>query len=97
MCTAQRMNPAVFAALPISACTAGTASGFGPDRIAQTTYDLAGRPEAITESVTDPANGQPQSLTDGEGHVSVMVHEGMVPVAGFEPATSSLQNWRSTN
>ena len=85
MCTAQRMNPAVFSALPISACTAGTTGGFGPDRIAQTTYDLAGRPitmttalgrpEAITESVTYTANGQPQSLTDGEGNVSVMVHD----------------------
>jgi hypothetical protein len=31
-CVAQRMNPAVYASLPASACTLGTAGSFGPDR-----------------------------------------------------------------
>jgi hypothetical protein len=36
------MNPAVYASLPASACTLGTAGSFGPDRIQQTIYDAAG-------------------------------------------------------
>jgi hypothetical protein len=38
-CVAQRMNPAVYASLPASACTLGTAGSFGPDRIQQGVYD----------------------------------------------------------
>lgn len=37
--------------------------------------------------------GQPPMTTSGMGFVD----PGMVPAAGIEPATSSLQNWRSTN
>ncbi|WP_163367802.1 hypothetical protein, partial [Enterobacter hormaechei] len=32
-CVALRMNPAVFASLPASACVSGTAGAAGPDRI----------------------------------------------------------------
>lgn len=37
-CTAQRLNPVDFSALPSSACTQGTGSG---DRIVENTYDVA--------------------------------------------------------
>ena len=32
-CVAQRMNPAIFASLPASACTLGTEGSYGKDRI----------------------------------------------------------------
>jgi RHS repeat-associated protein len=85
-CTAVRMNPATYGALPSSACTAATAGSDGPDRISRTTYDAAGRPlsttsgygatEAVTESVTYTANGRVASLTDGQGNVSVQEYDG---------------------
>lgn len=46
-CVARRMNPATFAAPPLSACSLGTqgsgANDFGPDRITKTVYDSASR------------------------------------------------------
>lgn len=42
-CTAVRMNPAVYASLPASACTASTEGAFGLDRISRTVYDAAGQ------------------------------------------------------
>ncbi|QDH74224.1 RHS repeat-associated core domain-containing protein [Brevundimonas sp. M20] len=85
-CVATRMNPATFAALPASACTAATEGEFGPDRIVQTTYDIANRPVSstsaygasnpVTESVTYGVNGQASTLTDGEGNVSAMEYDG---------------------
>ncbi|MGH6617679.1 MAG: hypothetical protein ACRECS_26160, partial [Sphingomonas sp.] len=42
-CTAQRMNPAGFSALPASACTLGATGGNGADRITRNSYDLSGR------------------------------------------------------
>lgn len=84
-CMAVRMNPATFGSLPGSACTAATPGSDGPDRIAQTTYDMAGRPlttttalglsEAITETLSYTANGQVASLTDGEGNVSIQEYD----------------------
>jgi len=41
-CTAERLNPSVFAALPASACTLGTEGTDGPDKITNNTYDLTG-------------------------------------------------------
>lgn len=40
-CTAVRMNPAVYAALPPSACSLGTQGSDGPDRITRNNYDAA--------------------------------------------------------
>ncbi|WP_298095799.1 RHS repeat-associated core domain-containing protein [Brevundimonas sp.] len=85
-CVAIRMNPAEFSSLPSSACTLDTTGGFGPDRITQTTYDDVGRPltttsalgtaDALTESLTYTDNGQTESLTDGNGNVSIMEYDG---------------------
>ncbi|WP_439568604.1 RHS repeat domain-containing protein [Sphingopyxis sp.] len=41
-CSVQRMNPATFGSLP-GACSLGTTGSHGPDRIAKTSYDAAGR------------------------------------------------------
>ncbi|MDQ7813349.1 RHS repeat-associated core domain-containing protein, partial [Brevundimonas sp.] len=80
-CTAVRMNPSTFSALPSSACTTATSGAFGPDRIAQVTYDAAGRvistaTGGVAESLTYTPNGQTASLTDGGGNVSIMEYDG---------------------
>ncbi len=43
LCTAQRLNRAVFATVTSDACVLGTQGSFGPDRIAKTIYDAAGQ------------------------------------------------------
>ena len=87
-CTATRMNPGAFAGLPGStgACSLTAAGAYGPDRIARSTYDAAGQLIAtvsgygtaapITEAATYTPNGQPATLTDGNGNVSVMTYDG---------------------
>lgn len=90
-CSVVRMDPATFSAPPASACTPITTAGYGPDRIALTTYDLLSRPTstttaygtavASTESVTYTPNSNPETLTDGKGNVSTLVYD------GFERAT----------
>lgn len=84
-CIAARMNPALFDTLPATACTAGTVGPFGPDRISKNAYDAAGHllsvttgygAAPVTESATYTDNGQPLTLTDGEGNVSTMVYDG---------------------
>ena len=40
LCEAVRMNPAVFASVPSSACTLGTTGSDGEDRITKFTYDI---------------------------------------------------------
>jgi RHS repeat-associated protein len=86
-CAATRMNPAIFGALPTSACTLGMTGGFGPDRISRIQYDALGRPfattsayglpEGITETVSYTPNGLPASLTDGRGNASIMEYDGL--------------------
>ena len=50
-CTAQRMNPAIYASLATSACTLGTAGSFGPDRITRNVYDAAGQLFKVQKAV----------------------------------------------
>ena len=86
-CTAQRMNPATFASLPSSACTAATPGSYGPDRIGRVTYDAAsqphqftsayGLPDAITETATYTANGQIATLADGRGNLTTLNYDGL--------------------
>jgi YD repeat-containing protein len=90
-CTAVRMNPAVFATLPASACTAGTIGAapndFGADRITQNTYDAASRItqvktavgtlDAATEVTTAyTANGRTQYGIDAESNRTTYVYDG---------------------
>lgn len=52
ICTAVRMNPSTFAALPTDPCTPSTAVGTsGPDRITQNVYDNASQLLATYEGV----------------------------------------------
>ena len=86
-CAAIRMNPAVFGSLPTSACTAGIASSFGPDRITKNSYDSANRitkvqiaygtaeqADEVTSSYTN--NGKLASVTDGEGNKTSYEYDG---------------------
>jgi RHS repeat-associated protein len=86
-CAAVRMNPAVFASLPASACTAGTTGSAGPDRITRTSYDDAGQvtkvetavgtaeaANAVTSAYT--ANGQLSYVVDGENNRTTYIYDG---------------------
>ncbi|MEG3155148.1 RHS repeat domain-containing protein [Sphingomonas sp. RB1R13] len=86
-CVAQRMNTAVYASLPASACTLGTSGSFGSDQIAKTLYDNAGQvtqvrvafgtaDEAPERTLAYSNNGQLISLTDGETNKTSYVYDG---------------------
>ncbi len=82
-CTAVRMNPAIYASLPASACTMGTqgtgANDFGPDRITRNIYDAAGQRIQLREGVGTSVeaaegtwayspNGKVTTVIDGNGN-----------------------------
>ncbi|TXC65017.1 RHS repeat-associated core domain-containing protein [Sphingosinicella ginsenosidimutans] len=87
-CTAQRMNPAIYGALPSSACTLGTAGTFGPDRITRTTYDNAGQVALVQTGYgvtgvqadeiasTWTNNGRQATVTDANGNRTTYVYDG---------------------
>jgi len=86
-CTAVRMNPALFAAPPASACTAGPAGSDGPDRISRNVYDAAGQRVQLREGVGTPEeaaeatwaynlNGQVATLIDGNGNRAELSYDG---------------------
>ncbi|QDX26163.1 RHS repeat-associated core domain-containing protein [Sphingomonas suaedae] len=85
-CVAQRMNPAAWATVT-TACTAQTAGSDGPDRIAQTLYDAAGRVirtigskgisgGEVHETATWTDNGQLRTLMDGMGNPTTFEYDG---------------------
>ncbi len=65
-CTAVRMNPATWSALPASACNlTTTGSIYGPDRITRNVYDAAGQLLKLTKAYGQTiANGLPQLQQD---------------------------------
>jgi len=86
-CTAQRMNPATWTALPASACTPATTGSFGPDRISRNVYDAAGRVTQVQTAVGTSlaaaevttnysANGQVLTVTDGENNRTSYAYDG---------------------
>jgi YD repeat-containing protein len=86
-CTALRMNPAAFGALPASACTLGTQGSQGPDRITKSVYDDAGQLLKVQKAVGTAlqqdyatyaysANGKPVRLTDANGNPASMTYDG---------------------
>jgi len=84
-CTAVRMNPAVYGALPSSACTTGTAGSDGPDRITHMAYDNADRVTTVTSGYgVDPLiveakgytnNGKVAWVRDGENNRTTYVYD----------------------
>jgi RHS repeat-associated protein len=86
-CTAVRMNPAAFGALPASACTQGTPGSQGPDRIARTLYDPAGEVLKVQKAYGTPLqqdyvtyeytpDGKQQAVTDANGNRAEMTYDG---------------------
>jgi RHS repeat-associated protein len=91
-CTALRMNPAIFASLPSSACTLGTAgtgsNDYGADRITENTYDANGRVTLVktafgtadqaNEVATGyTANGMTAYAVDAENNRTAYVYDGV--------------------
>ncbi len=87
-CIAQRMNSATFGSLPASACTAGTASSAGPDRIVKNSYDAAGQVtkvqtaygvvgvQADEATTTYTANGEVDYVIDAENNRTDYSYDG---------------------
>lgn len=87
-CMAVRMNPATWAALPASACTAATTStAYGPDRITRTSYDANNRPTKVENAIGTTAaadevrsaytaNGQVDYVIDAESNRTTYVYDG---------------------
>jgi RHS repeat-associated protein len=89
-CVAQRMNSSEFAtgSLPSDACTLDTQGSQGPDRIARTSYDNAGRVnllqtgyavsgvQADEAATTYTDNGQAATVTDAEGNRTTYEYDG---------------------
>ncbi|WP_423141117.1 RHS repeat domain-containing protein [Parablastomonas sp. CN1-191] len=89
VCTAVRMNTAVYGSLPSDACTASTLnSAVGPDRITKNTYDANGRvtkvqtaygqtEQADEVAATYTANGQVATLKDAEANLTTFEYNGV--------------------
>jgi RHS repeat-associated protein len=87
VCTAVRMNPAVYGSLPADACTPSQEGTAGPDRISRATYDAVGRVvqqesgvgtklQQVTVRNTYSPGGQVLSLTDSNGNRSAYEYDG---------------------
>ncbi|MEG3145385.1 RHS repeat-associated core domain-containing protein [Sphingomonas sp. RT2P30] len=86
-CTAVRMNPAIYAALPASACTLGTEGSQGPDRITRNIYDAANQLLKVQKGYGTPLqqdyasysyslNGKQTRVIDANGNVASMTYDG---------------------
>lgn len=87
-CVASRMNPAVFAAPPASACTLGAAGPNGSDRITAFNYDVADRVTQVIEAYgvtglqrnertqTYTPNGALFTIADAKGNLTTNVYDG---------------------
>lgn len=86
-CTAVRMNPAVYGALPVSACTLGPEGPQGPDRITRNVYDAAGQLLQVRKAVGTPIeiadvtysytqNGKISNVIDANGNRAELRYDG---------------------
>lgn len=86
-CTALRMNPAAYSAMPSSACTLGTVGSYGPDRITKRVYDAAGQLLQLIKAsgTSDQENDatytyspdwMQTSVTDANGNKSAYTYDG---------------------
>ena len=87
-CVAVRMNSAVYAALPVSACTQSATGPHGQDRITRKVYDAAGQLLKVQKAVgvvgleedyatyTYSLNGKQLSITDARGYKAGFTYDG---------------------
>ncbi len=87
VCTALRMNPAVYGALPASACVHSTAGSHGADRISRLTHDALGRPTVLVSALgaagqqatitsTYTLNGQLATQADAKNNLTTYEYDG---------------------
>jgi RHS repeat-associated protein len=101
-CTARRMNPAQFGALPNSACILGSSGPFGSDRVTKNLYDAVHRIAQVQGAVGTPAqrneftktytpNGVTATVADGKGNLTTYQYDGFdrLVKTRFPSATSS--------
>ncbi|GAM96817.1 wall associated protein [alpha proteobacterium U9-1i] len=86
-CAAVRMNAAVYASLPSSACTLSTQGSAGPDRVTRNVYDEAGQVEIVQRAYGTTlqqayatyhytANGMTAWVEDANGNRSAYEYDG---------------------
>lgn len=87
VCSATRMNPAVYASLPADACTPSQPGVYGPDRISRVTYDALSRVvqtesgvgsdlQQVTARYGYTPGGLRISLTDANNNTSTFEYDG---------------------
>lgn len=87
LCTAERMNPAVYGSLPVDACAVSSAGPYGADRITRNVYDAADRVLVVQRAFDTPLqqhystiaytpNGKPDWIEDANGNRSAYTHDG---------------------
>ncbi len=89
LCTALRMNPAVYGSLPSDACALYTAGSYGADRITKNVYDAAGEVLQEIRAFGTPVqqtyatntwqpDGKLASVTDADGaaHITTYSYDG---------------------
>ncbi|WP_152616502.1 RHS repeat domain-containing protein [Sphingomonas sp. ERG5] len=88
ICTAVRMNPAVYASLPADACTLGTAGVNGNDRITKNSYDGFSQLLKVQKAYASPLqqdyatyryspNGKRTIVIDANGNQAMMTYDGL--------------------
>jgi len=87
VCSAVRMNSAVFSSVTTNACALGPAGNMGPDRITKTVYDAAGQVVQIRKAVgttieiadvtySYTSNGKMQYVVDANGNRAKLEYDG---------------------
>jgi RHS repeat-associated protein len=87
LCTAIRMNPAVYAVLPSDACALSTTGTMGADRITKHVYDLSGQVLKVQGALGTPRqqdyataaytdNGKADWIEDANGNRTEFVYDG---------------------
>jgi RHS repeat-associated protein len=108
-CSAVRMNPAAYGALPASACTLGSEGVNGPDRITVQSYDVLSRPTLTQKAYGTPQQinyvntayypgGPKQSDTDANGNISYYTYDGLVRLQRrYFPSKTTAGQYSSTD
>jgi RHS repeat-associated protein len=86
-CTAVRMNPSTWGALPASACTLATNGSYGPDRVTMNVYDADSRvtqrivgygtaAQSTASTSSFSANGMLATVLDANSNLTTYAYDG---------------------